>query len=128
MGEHSDNEAEKQLQSIDADEENVELMSEKSSSVAEKSDVLAGSQQTATSVTDVSVKASEEGNREGCERGDNDNSDDGDDDGEDGGWITPHNIETVKTKHGLSNTSGVREEIEVACMTTDFAMQVSHIA
>ena len=49
-----------------------------------------------------------------------DDEEEDDDDG--GGWITPGNIEQVK--HSMA---GITEtvQLEVACLTTDFAMQVS---
>lgn len=45
-----------------------------------------------------------------------------DDDSDGGGWITPGNIEQVK--HSMT---GVTEtvQLDVACLTTDFAMQVN---
>ena len=47
--------------------------------------------------------------------------DDDDDDDDDDGWITPGNIDQAK-----NSMNGVLEtvQLEVACLTTDFAMQV----
>ena len=51
---------------------------------------------------------------------------DSDNDGE-GDWITPSNVAKVKARHqGVSGggaASSTHEEIQVACVTTDFAMQ-----
>ena len=62
---------------------------------------------------------------EECENEDIDEEDEElkeDDDDDDEGWITPGNIKSVKNQ-----MNGVVETItlEVACITTDFAMQVS---
>jgi hypothetical protein len=45
------------------------------------------------------------------------------------GWITPSNVKTVKSK-ALSNgepenSQDIHETLPVACITTDFAMQVN---
>ena len=45
---------------------------------------------------------------------------------DEGGWITPSNIKSVKEKMGYDNEEEVEyEKIKCACLTTDFAMQVS---
>ena len=46
------------------------------------------------------------------------------DDG-DGEWITPDNLHRVKEAMGGGHTVEITDKIPVACMTTDFAMQVS---
>ena len=45
-----------------------------------------------------------------------------DEDDEDG-WITPANIGAKKKAMGLEFESGTQEQVDVACMTSDFAMQ-----
>ena len=53
-----------------------------------------------------------------------DESEEEEDDDDDGGWITPGNIQQVK--HSMAgNTETV--QLDVACLTTDFAMQVGYI-
>jgi len=54
---------------------------------------------------------------------DNDNEDDDDDD-DDEGWITPSNIEAMK-QATIAVTQSQMEELAVACVTTDYAMQVT---
>ncbi len=56
---------------------------------------------------------------------DSDNGNDDDNDDDDEGWITPKNISKLKKKMGFEDDmpSG-EEDIKVACLTTDFAMQV----
>lgn len=50
-----------------------------------------------------------------------DDEEEDDDEDDDGGWITPGNIQQVK--HSMvGNTETV--QLDVACLTTDFAMQV----
>lgn len=51
-----------------------------------------------------------------------DNGDDGDDD-DDEGWITPENIEAMK-KASLAMNQHQITSVPVACITTDYAMQV----
>lgn len=44
------------------------------------------------------------------------------------GWITPSNINRVKSKafeNGVCDNTDVNETLPVACITTDFAMQVA---
>ena len=53
---------------------------------------------------------------------DSDNDSETDDDEDDGGWITPSNIASVKKSIG--ETRMERASVAVACLTTDFAMQV----
>lgn len=50
--------------------------------------------------------------------------DDSDDDEGDGGWITPSNIKDVKRQMG-DNVTREMTHVQVACLTTDFAIQVS---
>ena len=47
-----------------------------------------------------------------------------DDDGDDDGWITPSNIGSVKQSMG-EYAAVCEERVDVGCLTTDFAMQVS---
>ena len=60
---------------------------------------------------------------------DDDSDDDEDDDeGEeedDEGWITPGNIDAVK-QATVALTESQVTDLPVACVTTDYAMQVSH--
>jgi len=58
------------------------------------------------------------------DRNDSDNGNDDDNDDDDEGWITPKNISKLKKKMGFEDDmpSG-EEDIKVACLTTDFAMQ-----
>ena len=46
---------------------------------------------------------------------------------DDGGgeWITPSNIAKVKHQFGLGIAASEKQHVTVACLTTDFAMQVS---
>ena len=55
-----------------------------------------------------------------------DDDDDDDSDSDDDGWITPSNICSVKQSMGEYESSEA-EMVEVGCLTTDFAMQVSHV-
>lgn len=50
------------------------------------------------------------------------------DDDDDDGWITPSNIKKHKMKSGLlvDEKEQEEEDILVACMTVDFALQVRH--
>ncbi|PVD20555.1 hypothetical protein C0Q70_18711 [Pomacea canaliculata] len=48
--------------------------------------------------------------------------DDSDDDEGDGGWITPSNIKDVKRQMG-DNVTREMTRVQVACLTTDFAIQ-----
>lgn len=45
---------------------------------------------------------------------------------DEGGWITPTNVRRVKQRHynGASGDKGEAQTMDVACVTTDFAMQV----
>lgn len=53
-------------------------------------------------------------------------ADDDDDDDDDTNWVTPSNITNLKRiVHGGNYDS---KEVIVGCMSTDFAVQVSHIA
>lgn len=44
------------------------------------------------------------------------------------GWITPSNVKTVKSKAfdngATDNSDAINETLPVACITTDFSMQV----
>jgi len=53
---------------------------------------------------------------------DDDGCDDDDDDDE--GWITPGNVEAMK-KATVALTESESADLPVACITTDYAMQVS---
>lgn len=50
------------------------------------------------------------------------------DDDDDDGWITPSNIKKHKIKSGqfMDEKEQEEEDVLVACMTVDFAMQVRH--
>ena len=52
------------------------------------------------------------------------NSDNDEDDDDDGGWITPDNINQVKSRMRKENLDAVPANVTVGCLTTDFAMQV----
>ena len=55
------------------------------------------------------------------EESDPEEGEDSDDDDDEDGWITPANLQHVKnTMNGVVETV----QLEVACLTTDFAMQV----
>ena len=63
---------------------------------------------------------------EGCEEEEEveESTEEEEDDDDGGGWITPGNIQQVK--HSMvGNTETV--QLDVACLTTDFAMQVGYI-
>ena len=48
-----------------------------------------------------------------------------DDDSDDGqGWITPGNISQMKADSGDFGANSEEDKVQVACLTTDFAMQV----
>jgi RNA-binding protein NOB1 len=47
------------------------------------------------------------------------------DDDDDEGWITPKNFAQKRLEMYGAEGSKKQEEVKVACMTTDFAMQVS---
>jgi len=67
------------------------------------------------------------GNRD-CAAGDvdyNESSDDDDDDDDDEGWITPSNIEAMK-QATVALTESESVDLPVACVTTDYAMQVPY--
>ena len=55
-------------------------------------------------------------------------NDEADDDSDDGGWITPSNVKRVKERQWNARNGGSQPvdqgPIDVACITTDFAMQV----
>ena len=45
-----------------------------------------------------------------------------------GGWITPGNIKKVKQEMGCNDEVDMENtDIKCACLTTDFAMQVSFV-
>lgn len=88
------------------------------------SDVLDPSRQNGSSMGEEAMHIGEKAPSEELEGSDEEEAEEEEDGGE---WITPQNIDKIKVKHGLSNMAGVCKEIEVACMTTDFAMQVSRI-
>ena len=67
----------------------------------------------------------QESESEDYDDSDDDDSDDDDSDDDDG-WITPSNICSVKQSMGEYESGGEAEMVEVGCLTTDFAMQVSH--
>ena len=46
------------------------------------------------------------------------------DDDDDEGWITPSNIKAKKQEFNGENEQDGQKPVKVACMTTDFAMQV----
>ena len=46
------------------------------------------------------------------------------DDDDDEGWITPSNIKEVKRQMGIGVAETEQSRVSVACLTTDFAMQV----
>ncbi len=50
----------------------------------------------------------------------------GEDDDDDEGWITPKNFAQKRLEMFGVEANKEREEVKVACMTTDFAMQVRH--
>ena len=54
----------------------------------------------------------------------NSDSDDDDDDDDDEGWITPGNIEAMK-QATIALTQSEVTDLPVACVTTDYAMQVT---
>ena len=54
--------------------------------------------------------------------------DDGDDEGfveeDEEGWITPSNLRQIQQEMGCDTGEATAEDVSVACLTTDFAMQV----
>lgn len=44
---------------------------------------------------------------------------------EEDGWITPQNIQAIRDEMGDLGMDAVPADVEVGCLTTDFAMQVS---
>jgi len=67
----------------------------------------------------------EDGN-EDIDNIDNDGGDDNGDDDDDDGWITPSNVAKHKKKKKigeLDKTDQIEENVEVVCITADFAMQ-----
>ena len=71
-------------------------------------------------------------NDEGFEDVDNDedldsnsDNDDDDNDDDDDGWITPDNINHIKSQMGKETLDAVPANVTVGCLTTDFAMQVA---
>ena len=60
--------------------------------------------------------------QEGYSDSDIDSKTDEEEDDDDGGWITPSNIASVKKSIGEPKME--RASVAVACLTTDFAMQV----
>lgn len=70
---------------------------------------------------DPEATAEEEREEEGSGSSD-ENEDEEQDNADDGGeWITPDNLEEMKTKHATDVSA---EPVNVGCITTDFAMQV----
>ena len=53
--------------------------------------------------------------------------DDEDEEDDDEGWITPENLSAARKAMCNGDMEDVSSEISVACMTTDFAMQVGPI-
>ncbi|KAL7646369.1 UNVERIFIED_CONTAM: hypothetical protein RMT77_003280 [Armadillidium vulgare] len=83
----------------------------------------------AESVTSLDISQQNNNNDEEtleCDEGDDDgdNDDIGDDDGDDDneGWITPSNIKAIKGRNG-SVCENDYKDVEVACITSDFAVQ-----
>merc|ERR1711977_707810 len=59
--------------------------------------------------------------------GDEESSFDGEDiEEDDEGWITPCNYKKKKEEMAIANEKELTEKVEVACMTSDFAMQVTY--
>lgn len=58
-----------------------------------------------------------------CSDEDDDENDEDDDDEDDEGWITPANLKAAKESM-RDNVETETSHVEVACLTTDFAMQV----
>lgn len=62
---------------------------------------------------------------------DNRQDDLGDDEGfveeDEDGWITPQNIQAIRDEMGDTGTDAVPADVEVGCLTTDFAMQVNMV-
>jgi RNA-binding protein NOB1 len=68
----------------------------------------------------------EEGiDEEWMEEEEEEEEDAGDNDDDDEGWITPSNIKTVMRQMEGGYAETERKQVTVACLTTDFAMQVS---
>jgi len=61
-----------------------------------------------------------------CATDDSDDGDgyDDDTDDDDEGWITPSNVEAMK-QAAIASTQSEITDLPVACVTTDYAMQVS---
>jgi len=59
----------------------------------------------------------------------NNRADDADDEGfveeDEEGWITPENIQAIRDEMGETDLDAVPADVEVGCITTDFAMQAS---
>lgn len=55
---------------------------------------------------------------DGVEDDDEDNKEDSE------GWITPSNLKAARRAMGVSDRQEQKKEVKVACLTTDFAMQV----
>ncbi|XP_020844734.1 RNA-binding protein NOB1 isoform X2 [Phascolarctos cinereus] len=73
-----------------------------------------------TAGEDQSVLSEEEENERG-EESEGGAEEDEDDEDEDGGWITPSNIKQVQQELGQCDSPG---DVQVGCVTTDFAMQM----
>lgn len=56
------------------------------------------------------------------EESDSDDDEEEEDDDDDDGWITPSNIKSMKEKMGGEDMQ--KADVQVGCLTTDFAMQV----
>lgn len=69
-------------------------------------------------------KDNDEGFEENDEDVDNDVDSNSDNDDDDDGWITPDNINQVKSQMGKGTLDAVAANVTVGCLTTDFAMQV----
>ena len=75
-----------------------------------------------------SKSAEEDGGEDDDDEEEDDDEDfyeDEDDDSDDGqGWITPGNISQMKADSGDFGANSEEDKVQVACLTTDFAMQV----
>ena len=74
-------------------------------------------------ISDLDISEPEDEVLEGddCEGYDADDVDDDDE-----GWITPSNCARKKGQMALTNEKQLLQRVEVACMTSDFAMQVTY--
>ncbi|ESO03424.1 hypothetical protein HELRODRAFT_192032 [Helobdella robusta] len=71
---------------------------------------------------DVANEGDDDDEEEEEEEEDDKNKDDDDDD-DDGGWVTVSNIKSLMKSNPNQHINTVNEQIVVACLTTDFAMQ-----